>query len=192
MADNTENDTLYKEGGVDHVRRIFPDDPVASVERPLFDSIAQEPARLSGTPIRFYSVRRAKARHPLYGEPSKGNEEWDYAGPWELFGTIDYSKPDAVNIEASSEGVQSTSDATMGIARKEFEDAGSPFPKVGDVIELWNNEPEFADVQREFFDVTKAEAGGNIHSTEVYVMWKLELKTKSRFDPSRKIEGERV
>lgn len=189
MAD--ENDTSYKGGGVDHVRRIFPDDPVASVERPLWDSIAQEPARLAGTPIRFYSVRRAKARHGLYGEPSQGNEEWDFHGPWEMFAIIEYDQPSDNVPQATSDGLQTESNAIMEIARKEFEDAGSPFPKVGDVIELWD-ESEFSAVQNRFWDVVDADPTGQIFSSEVYVMWKLSLKARSRFNPKRKIEGERT
>ena len=189
MADDTENDTLYTEGGVDHIRRIFPDDPVVSVERPLFDSIAQEPARLAGLPIRFFSLRRAKARHPLYGEPSKDREEWDFHGPWEMFATIEYDQPSDNSQDVGSEGLQVTRDATMKIARKEFEDAGSPFPKVGDVIEMWR-ESEFAAVQNRFWDVVDADPDDNIFQTEVYTMWKLSLKAKGRFRPNRKTEGE--
>lgn len=189
MAD--DNDTLYTEGGVDHIRRIFPDDPVASVERPLFDSIAQEPARLAGTPVRFYSIRRAKARHALYGEPSQDGEEWNFNGPWEMFATIEYEQPGDNVRDAGSEGLQITGDATMEIARKEFEDVNCPFPKVGDVIEMWS-EMEFAAVQTRFWDVVDADPDGNIFSSEVYVMWKIKLKTRTRFTPDRKIEGERI
>jgi hypothetical protein len=190
VADD-DKDTLYKEGGVDHIRRIFPDDPVASVERPLFDSIAQEPPRLSGTPFRFYSVRRARARDPLYGEPSQDKQEWDFHGPWEMFGVIEYDQPSDNNSEATSDGIQIQSDATFEAARKEFEDAGAPFPKIGDVIEIWN-ENEFSDVQQRYWEVTKSNPDGSIHSSEVYVMWKMDLKRRTRFDPKRKIEGERI
>lgn len=188
MADD---DTLYTEGGVDNIRRIFPDDPVASVERPLFDSIAQEPARLSGTPIRFYSLRRAKARHSLYGEPSQDGEEWNFSGPWEMYATIDYDQPGDNSQDAGSEGLQVQSDSTMEIARKEFEDSGSPFPKVGDVIEMWS-EREFSAVQTRFWDVVDADPAQNIFSSEVYLMWKVSLKRRTRFTPQRKTEGERV
>ncbi len=70
-------DTLYRDGGIDRLRRIFPDDAEASVERPLWDSIAQEPARLSGASFRLYSLRRAKNLHPLYREPTAGGKDWE-------------------------------------------------------------------------------------------------------------------
>ena len=184
-------DTLYKGGGVGNLRRIFPDDPSVTVERPLFDSIAQEPARLSGTPIRIYSVRRAKSRNPWYGEPSMDKQEWGFQGPWEVWGEVDYNPADNVSPEATSDGLKSVSDAIVEVARKEFEDAGAPFPKIGDVVEFWE-EVEYAAEQNKYWDVVKATPTGTINSTPVYVMWKIELKSNSKFDPKRKVEGERV
>lgn len=173
--------------GVGGVRPIFPDDAVS--ELPLWDSIAQEPARLSGTNFRLWSVRRAKHRHPLYGEPSKGGD-WDFHGPWEMLGGFEFDQGQEIEPEAGSEGLQKTASAVLYVARKELEDRDAPKPKVGDVIDLWDREPFGSEFQ--YWDVTKANPDGNIWSTEVYVQYRLELKRRSRFEPGRKALGRRI
>lgn len=191
MAKSDDNNTLYKGGGVNRLRRIFPDDDHSTVELPLFDSIAQEPARLGGVRVLLYTLRRAKNLHPLYREPTKGGD-FEYGGPWEMHGVLDYDQMNEVEPpDASTEGTQIQSEARLQIARKEFEDVGAPEPKQGDVIEFWNN-PSFEATpfripKFKYWDVQQAVPGENVWSTEVFVVWKLALKHKTRFDAARKI-----
>ncbi len=181
-------DTTLSGGGTDEIGKIFPDDGVS--ELPLWDAIAQEPAKLSGIEFRLYSVRRAKNLHPLYREPSNGGFEWEFHGPWEMMGAFEFDQGNDIDPEVSSEGLQKTSNAVLYIARKELEDVLAPVPKIGDVIDLWDRQPFGSEFQ--FWDITKANPDGNIMTSEAYVQYRLELKRRSRFEPGRKVLGKRI
>lgn len=187
-----KTDTLYRDGGLDRIRRIFPGDDQASVERPLFDSIATEPARLSGTPIKVYSLRRAKNHHPLYREPSAGAKDWSYQGPWQMMGAVEFNQANDIDTTASTEGLKKTATAQLWISRKELEDAGCPDPKIGDVIEFWDLKPWNRSGKFQFWDVIKANPDGNIQDTEVFVQWAITLEARTSFDPERKTENTRI
>lgn len=187
MADGDENDTLLGTGGIDRIRRIFPDDGQVTVERDLWDSVAMEPARLSGTKVRVYSIRRAKHHHPLYREPSKGGD-WSYQGPWEVWAALDFDQGNEVTPQVRAEGLSVESDAVLWIARREFEDAGAPPPKVGDVIDFWDERPWGEDLR--YWDMVKANRHGNIFNSEVFVMYRIELKRRTSFEAGRKVLGE--
>jgi len=194
VAADKKLDTLYRDGGIDRIRRIFPDDSAVSVERPLWDSVAQEPARLSGAPFKIYSLRRAKNHHPLYREPSAGANDWVFQGPWQMWGALDFSQGDDIDQDASSEGRKRSAQVTLWLARKELEDVGSPDPKIGDVIEFWDIKP-FAGVldgHFQFWDVTLANPTGNIMNSETFVQWKITLKARTTFDPVRKVENSKI
>lgn len=192
MASKPKVETLYRDGGIDRIRRIFPDDPQATIERPLFDSIAQEPARLSGTKARFYSLRRAKNHHPLYREPGAGSRDWEFQGPWEVWTSVEFDQSNDIDAEVGSEGLKRNAQATLWVARKELEDAGCPEPKIGDVVEFWDLKPFAGIVNFQYWDVVLANPDGNIMSTEIFVQWKITLKVRGQFDPARKVENTRV
>lgn len=181
-------DTSLGAGGASNAGRIFPDD--ANSEVGLWDSIAQEPARLSGTPVRLHSVRRAKNLHPLYREPSADGHEWEFSGPWEVMAAMDFNMGQDIDSEASEHGLQKIYSAVMYISRKELEDVGAPVPKIGDVIDFWDRAPFGADYV--YWDVVKANPDGNMFTSEVYTMYRLELKVRSRFEPGRKVLGTNV
>lgn len=185
-------DTLYRDGGIDRIRRIFPDEAEVTVERPLWDSVAQEPARLSGTSIKLYSIRRAKNMHPLYREPSAEAKDWSFQGPWQMMGAVEFSQGDDIDTQSGSEGLKKTATATLWLARKELEDAGSPDPKIGDVIEFWDLQPYARAGKFQFWDIVKANPDGNIMSSEVFVQWKIGLEARTTFDPARKTENTRI
>lgn len=191
MAETKKPSTLLGEGGIARIRRLFPGDGGATVERRLWDSVAQEPAKLSGMRFRLYSIRRAKNRHPLYGEPSVGGD-WEFSGPWEMACTLDYAQGDAIQPEASTEGLRKTSNAVLWVARKEFEDASAPEPKIGDVVDFWEMPPFAGAAEIRFWDVTQANPDGNMFTIETFVMWRIELKVKTTFDPERKVTGTRI
>jgi hypothetical protein len=183
-------DTTLSGGGVDNVRRLFPDADVS--ERPLWDSIASEPARLSGARIKLWSLRRAMNRDPLYGEPSRGGAEWEFHGPWEMAGGLEFDEAQEIEPEATTEGLTETATATLHLARKELEDVGSPIPKIGDVIEFWGNEnSDFARHYR-YWEVTKSNADGHIISVADFVQYRVELKQRTKFEPGRKVEGDKA
>lgn len=175
----------FKDCDVD--RRTFPGGDCESCddERMLWDSIATEPARLSGTAITYYRLRRARNRHPLYKEPT-GNEEWSHDGPWEMMASLEFSQSDNISPEATETGIRFVSDAIAYVSRKEFEDVRCPYPKTGDIVEFWS-EPPFGDEKRKSqWDVVKATRDGNVWSTPEFVQYKLELKRRSEYYAFRK------
>ena len=174
-------------GGAANVSNIFPGGGGGvPAELPLWDSVATEPAKLSGTSFRIYSVRRAKNRHPLYAEPST-NGNWEYHGPWEMMGAFMFDQTGDTQAAAEDSGLQRSATATLSVSRKEFELADAPEPKIGDVIHLWNNRPFSSDYQ--FWDVVKSDRDGGIFTSEAFVQWTIALARRTTFDPGRKILG---
>jgi len=179
-------------GGAVGASPIYPTQTALGVvEQALYDSVSAEPARLSGTPVRLFSVRRAKNRHPLYAEPSFAGKEWEFHGPWELMGAFEFDQGMEIDQEATSEGLHEFANAALYLSRKELENVEAPEPKIGDIIWLWDRKP-FAEEGGDYWDVTKANRDGNIWTTEVFVQYRLELRWRSKFDPARKIEGTRT
>ena len=190
-VDTTLDGTPGGGAGADGVSPIYPGGSGATLtEQPLWDSIASEPARLSGTAVRLYSVRRAKNRHPLYAEPSRDNHEWEFHGPWELMGAFTFDQGQEIEDEVSSQGLQKTANAVLHLARKELERIDAPDPKVGDVIHLWDQQPFGSEFQ--FWDISRANPDGNIFTNESFVQFRIELRRRSRFEPGRKVLGTRT
>jgi hypothetical protein len=182
------NGSWYKEG-FSGLPRIFPTADGEVDERTLWDSVAQEPARLAGTPVRFYSLRRAANRHPLYREPTADNAEWSYLGPFEVYAAIEFDQGSNITPEAQDSGTHRQSTATCKIARKEFEDASAPYPKEGDVIEFWAEQthPFASPRMMGAWDVKKAVPDGQMFGAETYVQWQIELVRNERFLAQRKL-----
>lgn len=175
-------------------RRIFPggDCEGCGDERQLWDSIAAEPARLAGTPIKVYVLRRAKNRDPLYKEPSVDGKEWSFEGPFEVMGTIEYTPTDDNESTATEAGIEQNSDAMMWVARVEFERVGAPYPKRGDVAEFWGAPPFGLEAAKQQWDIIGAEPDGNVFSSEAFVQYKMKLKRRTKFYAFRKTEHTRA
>lgn len=187
--------TLFKKGGVRELKRVFPSDVSAcGDERAVYDSIAAEPARVSGTKMAFFSLRRAKNRHPLYKEPSVDDKEWEFHGPYEIYGSLEFMQADEIEPEATETGKHTQSDAIAWVARQEFEGMDAPEPKVGDVLEFWSLDDSPFEEERRYaqWDVVKANRDGNIFTSETFVQWKITLKQRKKFVAIRKTEGTRV
>jgi len=168
-------------------RRIFPggDCEGCGNELAIYDSVASEPARLAGTPITYYRLRRAKHRDPLYKEPNVDGD-WEFDGPWEMMAAIDFPQSENISPEATEVGIQTTSEAIAWISRKEFEDHSAPYPKEGDVLAFWSEPPFGSSKQESQWDVVKATQDGNIFTAEVFTLYKLELRLRSKFYAFRK------
>jgi len=187
--------TLFKKGGVDELKRVFPSEASKCAdERKVWDSIAREPARVSGTKVAFFSLRRAKNRHPLYKEPSVDDQEWSFHGPYEMYGALEFQQSDEIVPEATETGQHTQADAILWVARAEFEARDAPVPKLGDVFEFWSlDQSAFSEDKRHSqWDVTKANPDGNIFTSETFVQWKIELKQRKKFLAIRKTENTRV
>lgn len=173
-------------------RRIYPSEcGECSSELALWDSIASEQARLSGVRFRYYRVRLAKNRDPLYKEPSFDGQEWEFDGPWEMYGCLDFNQPDQISTEVTENGLIQTSEAVLWIARKEIEDNEAPYPRKGDVVEFWDEVP-FNEIGKTHWDVTSSERDGNIFNTSTYTQHRLELRRREKFFAIRKVEHTKI
>ena len=172
------------------LRPLFPKTCTGSCgdEREIWDSIAQEPAKLSGTKVRLFSLRRAANRHPLYKEPSEEGKEWEFQGPWEVYAALEFMLADSITPEATDAGVRRVSEAIAWISRKELEDHGAPHPKMGDVLEFWW-EGAFGEPKSQAqWNIIKAEPDGSVWTSATFVQWKLELRRRDRFVAARETE----
>jgi hypothetical protein len=174
-------------------RRIFPSDCGGCTdELSLWDSIASEQARLAGVRLRYWRLRTAKNRDPLYKEPSNEGQEWEFDGPWEMYGSLEFEQVNQISTEATENGMIQTSEAVLWLARKEIEDAEAPYPKKGDVVEFWDEAPFAEAAQKTYWDVTGCERDGNIFNTVAYVQHRLELRRREKFFAIRKVEHTRI
>jgi len=119
-------------------------------------------------------------------------KEWSFEGPFEMPGTIEFLQYDNVTTEATEVGIRRESEAELTVARVEFEKIGSPYPKVGDVVEFWTAPPFKKADQQSQWDVVKAEEDGNIFSSETFVQYKIGLRRRSKFYAFRKTEHTRA
>lgn len=172
-------------------RRVFPGDcGDCGSEQEMFDQVASEQARLAGTPFRIYSLRRAKHRDPLYGEPSRDGKEWVFQGPFEMMGAIEFSEATGTTTDVTENGTMTESEATLQVSRKEFEDREAPEPKRGDVIEFWYDRP-FGEPGYQW-DVVGSDTDGEIWSTERFTLWIIKLKKRTKFLAFRKTDKEHI
>jgi len=184
----------YCKTGADQVGAVFPkycNGQTCGNERSFWDSVAQESARLSGLIIALYSLRRAANRHPLYKEASVDGKDWEFSGPWEMPGSIEFQRSDNINPEATEVGIRTASEARIWIARREFELVEAPSPKEGDVVQFWGDPPFGPKKSATYWDVVKATADGEYWSTNEFTMYRMELRRKGKFLPVRKIENTR-
>jgi hypothetical protein len=155
-------------------------------ERAMFDSVAEEPALLAGTPVRLYRLRTAKNRNPLYGEPSQDGKEWSFDGPWEVFATMEMQDTE---YQATDAGKKTSKSATMYIPRTEVERAGAPEPKIGDVVEMWAKKDyrDFGEPSgKTQWDVKGVSDDGRIFSSPTFVQYKLTIIIREEFLAFRK------
>lgn len=184
----------YCKSGADDIGSVFPKlcgGQTCGDELAFFDSVAQESARLSGLTIGFYSLRRAANRHPLYKEASVDGKDWEFEGPWEMPGSIEFPRAENVSPEATEVGIRTSSEARIWVARREFELVEAPLPKEGDVAQFWGEAPFGPRKSETYWDVVKATADGEYWSTNKFTMYRMDLRRKGKFLPVRKIENTR-
>lgn len=184
----------YCKTGADDVGQVFPKlcgGQSCGDELNFLDSVAQESTRLSGVTIALYSLRRAANRHPLYKEASVDGKDWEFSGPWEVPGSVDYPQADNTTPEATEVGYRSSSEARIWIARRELELVEAPEPKEGDVIQFWGEAPFGPQKSDTYWDVVKADSDGEYWTTNKFTMYRIDLRKKGKFKPIRKIENTR-
>jgi hypothetical protein len=172
----------------DDVTRQFPQtaDGEVPVELELFDSVAREPARLSGDTVRIHPLRGAKHRHPLYKEASDGGGP-AYDESYEIPAALEYMRESATSASATDAALTFADEAYLWIARKEIDDQGKNLPKVGDVVEFWSYQPMGDVKSQSYWDVTLAPTLGDLWSQATYTMIKLTIKRRTDFPASEKV-----
>lgn len=171
------------------VNRAFPpsengDEPS---EMELFDSVAREPARLSGDKVKLWVLSVAENRHPLYGEPSEeGRWGFNEDRVFEFPASLMYDRPDDISTEATERGKKKTREAMLYVARRELEEIGAPEPKAGDVVEFWGYAPFGDDHRHSFWDVVGADPSGDIWTQPTYTMMRFKIRWREKFLAERK------
>jgi hypothetical protein len=90
-------------------------------EKALFDSVAQEQIKFSGTPLEFFSMDRKKTKVDyLYGEST--DKRWK--GPYHFKALFKWPDP---TPEQREEGYRTTFSTQCWISRKDFDDIHAPF-----------------------------------------------------------------
>lgn len=173
---------------VSEVTRAFPPTENGQVpdELALFDSVAQEPARLSGDVVEVYPLRSAKHRHPLYKEPSDGGGP-SYGTPYRIPAALEYMRESATTASATEAGVAYSRDAYLWVARKEIDEKGENLPKIGDVVHFWQYAPMGVVRSESFWDVVLAPTMGDLWSQATHTMVKISVRQKSSFHASEKV-----
>jgi hypothetical protein len=87
-------------------------------EKFMFDLIAQEHTRRSGTSFDYFHMDR----------------DLTWVGPYPVVGHLEWPDP---RPESREEGYRTTHIASAWIARQEFEGVSLEWPKRGDVVRLW-------------------------------------------------------
>lgn len=162
---------------------------------------------LSGPTCQYYILNRGKNVDPLYNEPvndplyqeprmpgTEGDEwpndttldyadSWEFEEPFDVVMAVEFQEMDNRQVTVREEGKDDEFDGYASIARNTWEAvvaaAGHPnkVPKEGDVI----------FVQNEWWDVVRANKGGNMLDTRVHVGYRLDLKKRTKFTPDRKV-----
>jgi hypothetical protein len=156
----------------------------ADAEACMASSLAQELNGLAGTPGYFWSLKRARHRDALYGEPGEGG--WSFSGPWRMPVVFQFAESTDAAPSVSPAGYQKNADAKLWVARADLEARGAPEPKEGDVWMVWpNNGNEY-----QFWDVVNSGRDGQLWDTATYVQHEITLKRRSEFEPGRKVAEE--
>ncbi len=143
-------------------------------DRAWFQRLEKERFGLSGPEATYFSLFRGRNVDSLYNEP----RVWEFE-EFHLQVTIEYEEKDNVAPSVREEGEEIEYDAFVNIAKLEW-DEHAPIgkrPKVGDVI----------FVQKEYFDVVKANSAGNVVNRDSFVGYRLELRKRIKFDAKRKV-----
>lgn len=143
-------------------------------DRRYFEKLEKERHGLTAPESTYFSLNRGNNVDPLYNEP----RGWDYE-EFCLQAAIEYEEKDNRDTSVRSEGFEAEYDAIITIPKLEWEERAPArrSPKEGDVI----------FIQKEYFDVVKANRGGNVVDRQSTVGYRLEVRKRIKFDAKRKV-----
>lgn len=150
--------------------------PLLDQDLAYLKCLDDERIKLTGLTGAYYVHDRSQGNDPLYNEPVP----WGYLGPYTFTGSLEHNEADDSDEMVDTEkGWEKEYDARLYISALEWDNVvGSPhIPKSSDVVSIGGR----------WWDVVKSSRNGPIVGTQTYVGWKLELKLRTKFDPSRKV-----
>ena len=152
-------------------------------DRVYLQKLEKERYGLSGPKATYYSLNRGQNVDPLYQEP----RGWSYE-KFSIRVGIEYQEMESRDPSVREEGFETEYDAIVHIAKLEWdENCPTNLNESGTTIVRRPKEGDVIYVQEEYFDVTKANSGGNVIDQPTFVGYKVELRKKIRFDAKRKV-----
>lgn len=137
----------------------------------LFKGYEEERNTLSGPECSYYSLDRGENVHPVYNEP----EPYAFTGPQVITCTFE---DDGREPSVRDEGLVVERGANMTIALNSWQTAfPTREPKEGDVLQVFGR----------YWDVVLASRSGYMVDTPNFTGYKLEVKSRERFEPDRKL-----
>ena len=154
----------------------------SATELAYYRSLEAERFRLTGQSCTYFSLTRSVNVDPVYDEPFDfilGQGGWEYV-EYTLVMTIEFQEEENKALSVRDEGLDKEFDAVAYMSRNEWETNGglnaNRTPKTGDVVFCMGK----------YFDIVKAGTQGNLIDRTDAVGFKFELKSRSKFNPSRK------
>ena len=143
-------------------------------DRRQFERYERERIGSTGPEATYFSLDRHANVDPLYNEPVL----WQFE-EFCLQVSVEYEEKDNREPSVRDEGIVVEYDAQVSVAKLEWEERAPSGrqPKEGDVI----------FVQKEYFDVVKANRGGNVIDRQSTVGYRLDLRKRIKFDGKRKV-----
>lgn len=162
----------------------------ADTELALYDSIAAEQVRCSGTVGDYYSLNVQKSTvNPTYDESIRRV----FDGPFRLAMFVEWPKS---NPEVREEGMRVKWECRGWIPRVEFENARAPVPLEGDMVRIWRtpffdswsvsgDEPQGGGY---YFNVVKCNDEGHLYDSPGFVGFEVTLQRSTDFTPERRLD----
>lgn len=159
---------------MDNPRRIYGDRDLALALR-----YERERIYSTGVDTEYYSLNRGVNVDPLYQEPNQDPGTWDFE-KFHLIVAIEFQERDDETPSVRDEGFQKEADARCLVSLLEWQEVApvGRRPKVGDVMYAHGR----------WFDVVKAEGGSKLVDLPDFVGYHLELKSRTKFLPDRKVD----
>ena len=155
--------------------------------RKFFQRLDHENIRRSGVEITYYTLERGQNVDPLYNEP-KG---WRYTKFCIRSAHIEYQEMDGRDVSVRDEGKVSELTAKINISVIEWEQRAPIDPRVTAEDKARQRRPKEGDVievQREFWNVVKANSSGNVVDQPTFTGYQLELRKRLKFIAQRQTE----
>jgi hypothetical protein len=156
-------------------------------DRKFFQRLDDESIRRSGVEVTYFSLERGKNVDPLYNEP-KG---WRYTKFCLRTAHIEYQELDGREVSVRDEGKVSELTARLNVSVIEWESRAPIDPRVTADRKARQRRPKEGDVvqvQREYWNVVRANSAGNVVDQPTFTGYQMELRKRLKFIAQRQTE----